>query len=147
MSEHEHFLPLPEQARPIDDGPQGYRLQRAGANGYTVLSGIVQSAFVVANEGVVVVDAPPESVDHVLDAIASVSDKPVTHFIHSHSHNDHVGGVNKFPHASKIARAEAGRLLAFHNDPARPIPDRTVDSNHTTLTLSLNKPMGWWWAV
>jgi glyoxylase-like metal-dependent hydrolase (beta-lactamase superfamily II) len=135
MSDHDHFLPLPEQAQPIDNGPDGYRLQRAGDNGYVVLSGIVQSAFVVTNDGVIVVDAPPASVDHVVAAIASVTDKPVTHFIYTHSHNDHVGGATRFPGATKIAHEEARRLLAFHNDPARPAPDQVVDGPHTSLTI------------
>jgi glyoxylase-like metal-dependent hydrolase (beta-lactamase superfamily II) len=135
MSEHQHFLPLPEQAQPIDNGPDGYRLQRAGNNGYVVLSGIVQSSFVVTQDSVIVVDAPPASVDHVIAAIASVTDNPVTHFIYTHTHNDHVGGVTRFPGAVKIAHEEARRLLEFHNDPARPLPDQVIDGERTTLTI------------
>ena len=41
------FIPLPAKARPEPEGPDGYRLQRAGDNGYVVISGFVQSAFVV----------------------------------------------------------------------------------------------------
>jgi glyoxylase-like metal-dependent hydrolase (beta-lactamase superfamily II) len=135
MSDHDHFLPLPDQAQPIDNGPDGHRIQRAGEKGYVVLSGIVQSAFVVTDEGVIVVDAPPASVDHVVSAVASVTDKPVTHFIYSHSHNDHVGGVTKFPGAIRIAHEEARRLIAFHNDPARPVPDLVVDGPQNRLTI------------
>jgi len=57
----EHFLPLPKQARPQQDPAEGYRLQRAGDAGYVVISGFVQSCFVVTSGGVVVVDAPPAS--------------------------------------------------------------------------------------
>jgi hypothetical protein len=43
---HTHdFIPLPAQALPEDDGPDGYRLQKAGENGYVVISGFVQSVF------------------------------------------------------------------------------------------------------
>ena len=52
MPEHFSFIPLPGQARPPADPPEGYRLQRAGENGYVVISGIAQSAFVVTGDGV-----------------------------------------------------------------------------------------------
>ncbi len=52
-------MPLPEQARPQLDPAEGYRLQRAGDAGYVVISGFVQSSFVVTSDGIVVVDAPP----------------------------------------------------------------------------------------
>jgi len=53
------FLPLPEGVLPLEEGPEGYRLQRAGERGYVVISGFVQAAFVVTGEGVILVDAPP----------------------------------------------------------------------------------------
>jgi NAD(P)-dependent dehydrogenase (short-subunit alcohol dehydrogenase family) len=58
MSESK-FLPLPPSVLPLPEGPEGYRLQRAGERGYVLISGFVQAAFVVTGEGVVLVDAPP----------------------------------------------------------------------------------------
>ncbi len=58
MSESK-FLPLPQSVLPLPEGPEGYRLQRAGERGYVVISGFVQAAFVVTGDGVVLVDAPP----------------------------------------------------------------------------------------
>jgi hypothetical protein len=52
MSESK-FLPLPQSVLPLEEGPGGYRLQRAGERGYVVISGFVQAAFVVTGEGVV----------------------------------------------------------------------------------------------
>ena len=52
------FLPLPQSVLPLPEGPEGYRLQRAGERGYVVISGFTQAAFVVTGEGVVLVDAP-----------------------------------------------------------------------------------------
>src|SRR5258706_7341544 len=92
MSESK-FLPLPQSVLPLPEGPEGYRLQRAGERGYVVISGFVQAAFVVTGEGVVLVDAPPALDGKIQAAIASVTDKPVTHFIYTHSHADHVGAV------------------------------------------------------
>ena len=109
------FLPLPESVLPLEEGPQGYRLQRAGERGYVVISGFTQAAFVVTREGVVLVDAPPALDGKIQAAIASVTDQPVTHFIYTHSHLDHVGAVTKFPGARRIAHEEAARLLANHD--------------------------------
>src|SRR5260370_17727241 len=98
----EHFLPLPEQARPPQDPAEGYRLQRAGDAGYVVISGFVQSSFVVTSDGIVVVDAPPALADKLPAAISQGTDKPVTHFIYTHSHYDHVGPPTHFPNPHPI---------------------------------------------
>jgi glyoxylase-like metal-dependent hydrolase (beta-lactamase superfamily II) len=68
-------------------------------------------------------------------AIASVTDQHVTHFIYTHSHADHVGAVTKFPGARRIAHEEAARLLANHDDPARPMPDQVIDGPRTVLRI------------
>jgi glyoxylase-like metal-dependent hydrolase (beta-lactamase superfamily II) len=134
MSESK-FLPLPESVLPLPEGPGGYRLQRAGERGYVVISGFVQAAFVVTSEGVVLVDAPPALDGKIQAAIASVTDQHVTHFIYTHSHADHVGAVTKFPGARRIAHEEAARLLANHDDPARPLPDQVIDGPRTVLRI------------
>ena len=85
MSESK-FLPLPQGVLPLPEGPEGYRLQHAGERGYVVISGFVQAAFVVTGEGVVLVDAPPALDGKIQAAIASVTDKQVTHFIYTHLH-------------------------------------------------------------
>ena len=135
MPEHFSFIPLPDQARPPADPPEGYRLQRAGENGYVVIAGIAQSAFVVTGDGVIVVDAPPAIGDKLTAAIASVTDKPVTHFIYTHSHLDHVGSTTQFGDVTRIAHAECAELLAVHGDPDRPAPQQTISGERTVLTI------------
>jgi glyoxylase-like metal-dependent hydrolase (beta-lactamase superfamily II) len=135
VTEHAPFIPLPDQALPQADPPEGYRLQRQGENGYVVISGFVQSVFVVTEDGVVVVDSPPAIGDKLLTAIRSVTDKPVTHFIYTHTHADHVGANTQFGDVTRIAHNECARILAVHNDPARPLPDQTFDGPGTTLTI------------
>jgi glyoxylase-like metal-dependent hydrolase (beta-lactamase superfamily II) len=135
LTENPTFIPLPEQARPTPDPAEGYKLQRSGDNGYVVISGFVQSVFVVTDDGVVVVDAPLTIGDNLTAAIKSVTDKPVTHFIYTHSHADHVGAVTQFPDATRIAHEECARILAFHADPNRPLPQQTFDGPGTTLTI------------
>src|SRR5260370_341038 len=87
----EHFLPLPEQARPQQDGAEGYRLQRAGDAGYVVISGFVQSSFVVTSDGVVVVDAPPALADKLPAVIKTETYKPCNLYIYPHSQSDKCG--------------------------------------------------------
>lgn len=130
-----HFLAMPAGTQPLDEGPDGYRLQQAGPRGYVVISGFVQASFVVTDTGVIVVDAPPSLDGKFAKAIASVTDKPVTHFIYTHSHADHVGAVTSFAGAHKIAHDEAARLLAIHRDPKRPQPDQVVNGDRNKLTI------------
>src|SRR4030088_1465496 len=89
------FLPLPAQARPQDEPPEGFRLQRAGRNGYVVIAGFYQATFVVTSEGVVLIDAPPSLADKLPVAIKSVTSKPVTYVILTHDHYDHIGAATK----------------------------------------------------
>ena len=81
------------------------------------------------------VDAPPAIGDKLTAAIASVTDKPVTHFIYTHSHLDHVGSTTQFGDVTRIAHAECAELLAVHGDPARPAPQQTTSGERTVLTI------------
>src|SRR5260370_8454926 len=113
----QQFLPLPEQARTIADPAEGYRLQRVGDAGYVVISGIVQSSFVVTSGGVVVVDAPPALAEKRPAAINRVTANPVTHFIYTHSHYDHVGAASRFPVPDLIAHPAPALILPVNTHP------------------------------
>jgi glyoxylase-like metal-dependent hydrolase (beta-lactamase superfamily II) len=130
-----NFLPLPDNAKPLPNNGNGYRLQRAGRNGYVLNVGQVQSVFVETNTGVVLVDAPPAARGLLKTAITSVTDKPVTHVIYSHDHLDHIGAVTDFPNATRIAHADTARMLAILNDPARPLPQKTFTNPHHVLYI------------
>ena len=52
--------------------------------------------FLVTQEGVVVVDAPPAIGDKIFAAVSEVTDRPITHLIYSHAHKDHIGAANLF---------------------------------------------------
>src|SRR5258708_25384225 len=99
------------------------------------MPGFVQAACVVTGEGVVLVDGPPALDGKIQAAIASVTDQQVTHLIYTHSHADHAGAVTKFPGPRRIAHEEAARLLAYHDDPARPLPDQAIAGPRTVLTI------------
>ena len=72
-------------------GASGYYVGSYGDGAYWVSDGLANSMFVVSDEGVIVVDAPPSYAQSLPAAIAEVTDQPITHFIYSHYHKDHTG--------------------------------------------------------
>ena len=91
-----------------------------------------QSMFLVYDRGVVVVDVPPSYAAHIPQAIAEVTDKPVTHVIYSHSHVDHIGATQGLGgHPIIIAHEETLRLLKRAADPNRPLPTVTFADRYT----------------
>ncbi|HYY98715.1 MAG TPA: MBL fold metallo-hydrolase, partial [Pyrinomonadaceae bacterium] len=115
-------LDVPASAQgPAIDPAKGYRLQDFGGGLYMITDNAIQSMFLVYDRGVVVIDAPQAYAAHIPQAIAEVSDKPVTHVIYSHSHSDHIGGVKSIGgHPVIIAHEETLRLLKRAADPNRP---------------------------
>jgi glyoxylase-like metal-dependent hydrolase (beta-lactamase superfamily II) len=79
--------------------------------------------FLVTQEGVVVVDAPPAIGDKIFAAVSEVTDMPITHLIYSHAHKDHIGAANLFENVTIIAHNETAKILNERNDPDRPVPD------------------------
>jgi glyoxylase-like metal-dependent hydrolase (beta-lactamase superfamily II) len=127
-------LPALAQDAPI---PQevGYLSREVAENVYVVTDGLYQAMFVITDKGVVVVDAPPSIGSKLLAAIKATTDKPVTHFIYSHSHIDHVGAANQFSNAKRIGQAATAAKLKKLNDPKRPAPTQIVSGKSKTLTI------------
>src|SRR5687767_6361628 len=117
------YVDLPDSAKgPTIDPAKGYRTQKLGDGLYMVTDGGYQSMFMTYEDGVVVIDAPPSYAAHIPQAIAEVTDKPITHVVYSHLHTDHIAGVKTLGgHPVIIAQAETNRLLARDNDPNRPL--------------------------
>lgn len=128
----DRYLPVSaENIPPPIDPAKGYRLQKLGDGLYMITENAYQSMFVVYETGVVVVDAPPTYSAHIKQAIAEVTDKPITHLIYSHSHSDHIGGVNDLGGRPVIiAQEETRRLLARDADPKRPLPTVTFKDRY-----------------
>jgi glyoxylase-like metal-dependent hydrolase (beta-lactamase superfamily II) len=128
-------LPAAAQDAPIPQDT-GYLSREVAPGVFVVTEGLYQAMFVVGARGVVVVDAPPTIGDKLVAAIRAATDKPVTHFIDSHSHIDHVGAAHLFKDAERIASAETAIKLARLRDPNRPAASRTLSRPSQTLTLS-----------
>ena len=100
-----------------------YELQEIKPGVYVVSAGGSNSMFLVTQEGVVVVDAPPAIGDKIFAAVSNVTDRPITHLIYSHAHKDHIGAANLFENVTIIAHNETAKILNERNDPDRPVPD------------------------
>jgi glyoxylase-like metal-dependent hydrolase (beta-lactamase superfamily II)/quercetin dioxygenase-like cupin family protein len=127
------YIDVPGSARgPAIDPASGYRLQDLGKGLHMVTDGVYQSMFLVYDRGVVVIDAPPAYAARIPQAIAEVTDKPVTHVVYSHSHTDHIGGVTVLGGRPVIiAHEETLRLLKRAADPKRPLPTVTFADRYT----------------
>lgn len=127
--EDTEYVPLPPTAfgPPIPD--KGYLVEEIRGGLYWVTEGSYQSMFLETRTGVVVVDAPPTLAAALPAAIAEVTSKPVTHFIYSHTHGDHVGAAGiLFPDATFVGHRETAATLARRADETRrPVPTVTFD--------------------
>jgi len=141
------YRPIPAEAMGSlflpDRLKRGYHVEEIRDGVYYVTSGAYDAMFVRTGGGVVVVDAPPLLGENMLLAIKEVTDEPVTHFIYSHWHTDHIGAAGIFgPKVKYIAHEKTRELLARWPDPRWPVPtetfanDSTLDVNGVKLELS-----------
>ena len=115
-------LPAVSAGRAIPQD-KGYLVEEVSDGLYWVTEGAYQVMFLTTGEGVIVVDAPPSIGDKILQAIADVTDEPVTHVVYSHSHADHIAAAGIFPaDAVYIAHEETAANLARSADPGRAYP-------------------------
>ena len=90
------YDPVPENATGPVIPEKGYIVESLGDGLYYLSNGAYNTIFLVTEEGVIVVDAPPAIGEKYLQAIEEVTDKPVKYFIYSHTHKDHVGAADLF---------------------------------------------------
>jgi glyoxylase-like metal-dependent hydrolase (beta-lactamase superfamily II) len=111
--------------------PCGYLVEEVRGGVYWVTDGGYQCAFVVCDDEVVAIDAPPSLGGLVTRAIRDVTDKPITHVVYSHYHGDHIGTTDQFPdEAIRIGQQETHTLLTELGDPARKPPEVTFEDSH-----------------
>jgi glyoxylase-like metal-dependent hydrolase (beta-lactamase superfamily II) len=129
---------IPESARGPAIPEEGYLVEEIRDNLYWVTDGSYNAMFLVTDDGVVVVDAPPSIGQNYLKAIADVTDKPITHVIYSHAHLDHIGAAGIFPkNATYIAHQLTGEelqramSLASNTSAIPPVPTVTFPNNFT----------------
>src|SRR5262245_30990848 len=98
------------------------------------------TAVYVAQNGVVIVDTKnPNNGQAILDQIKTVTDKPITHIINTHTHGDHTGSNQFFPASVEIVVQEntkgyMEKLPAFQEAANKNgLPDRTFKDKMTVL--------------
>lgn len=112
---------------------QGVRIQflTTGATLYLLYGGGGNSLALIRNDGVVLLDSKQAgSMQEMLDAIALVTDQPVTTVINTHAHLDHIAGNAVLPDVKEIVAHEnaaaAMKRLGDFGPGAKGFPTKTV---------------------
>ena len=112
------------------DPEKGVETREVTNGVFVVTDGVWQSAFIVTDAGVVVVDAPETYGGKIRAEVAAVTTQPVKTLVYSHAHNDHIGGSGAFADIEGleiVALTGVAEFLAEKNDPNRLRPTRTFD--------------------
>ena len=122
-------------------GPKVLTIEKVKDNLYMVPGGGAgnTAVFVTAN-GVVLVDTKlADWGQAILDQVKTVTDKPVTHIINTHTHGDHTGSNDFFPASVEIV-AHANVTTSMQKmpqfaDPSKKhaFPDKTYTDKLTVL--------------
>ncbi len=82
---------------------------------------ISNAGFVIAKEGVVVVDAlgSPALAERLVKTIAAITPKPITHVLVTHYHADHIYGLQTFKALGATIIAQASAKEYIDSDTAR----------------------------
>ncbi len=89
------------------------------------------TVFITQNNGVVVFDAKlPGSGKPLVDKIRTITDKPITTLINTHTHGDHTGGNVDFPSTVRVVAHEntktnMAKMDQFKGDNAKFLPAQT----------------------
>jgi cyclase len=106
---------------------------------YTLIGGGSNSLALIRPEGVVLIDTKRPGLGRPLaDAIASVSESPVTTIINTSADADHTGSNAEFPRANQIiahanSRKAMEKMDAFKGVKAKFLPNKIVSDRLTLL--------------
>jgi glyoxylase-like metal-dependent hydrolase (beta-lactamase superfamily II) len=116
--------------KPQKVGPNTWFVQGLAALGSPANQNFISNAgFVVAPQGVVVIDAlgSPALARRLVQKIAEITPKPITHVIVTHYHADHIYGLQVFKElgAQIIAQQDAREYLNSETAAQRLVASRT----------------------
>lgn len=120
--------------RPVAQGNVA-EIEQVKEDLYMITGGGGNTAAFVIDDGVVLVDTKnPEWGGAILDKVRTVTDKPVTTIINTHTHGDHVGSNIDFPQPVEVVahantRANMAKMAAFQTGSGRQyLPSRTYQN-------------------
>jgi cyclase len=126
--------------QPAPAGPNVAKIEKIKDNLYMITEGGGNTAAYIAANGVVLVDTKnPGWGQAILDKVKTVTNKPVTHIINTHTHGDHVGSNEFFPPSVEIVAHvnTATNMTKMSNfaDPAKKfaLADKTFTDKMTVL--------------
>jgi glyoxylase-like metal-dependent hydrolase (beta-lactamase superfamily II) len=122
---HHGYAPVPSPARGPAVSDEGYVLEEIGDRLFWLADGFYQMMFLITDDGVIAVDAPPTLGHNIQRAIRKVTKTKVTHAVYSHAHADHVGAMVIYENAQLYAQEQTAQLLRRDADPNRPPPTQT----------------------
>jgi len=125
-------------------GPQGppvAEIAKVADALYMLSGGGGNTAAFIASDGVVLVDTKLANWGPaIMDKVKTVTDKPVTHIINTHTHGDHTGSNQYFPASVEIVthentKANMEKMEVFQQaENKQGLPDRTYADRLTLLS-------------
>jgi glyoxylase-like metal-dependent hydrolase (beta-lactamase superfamily II) len=118
-------------------GPKVIDVDKVKDNLYVLKGGGGNTAVFITADGVTVVDAKnPGWGQPILDKIKTITDKPVTRLINTHTHGDHVSGNVEFPAtidfvAQENTKANMEKMPIFKEHNGRGMAKRTFKDKMT----------------
>ncbi|HEY7500862.1 MAG TPA: MBL fold metallo-hydrolase [Vicinamibacterales bacterium] len=126
-----------QQAQPA---PNVAEIQKVRDNLFLITGGGGNTAAFITSKGVVLVDTKnPNWGQAILDKVRTVTDKPITTIINTHTHGDHNGSNEFFPASVDIiahenAKTGMEKMPAFQGEKAVYLPDRTYKDRMTIFS-------------
>jgi cyclase len=129
------------QQQPQQQQPAALTLVKAKENLYVITGGGGNTAVFLTEKGVVLVDTKnPGMGPGILEKVKSVTAKPVTMIINTHTHGDHVGSNSAFTGAVEFIAHEAckasmEKMPAFQSEEGkRFLPGKTYSEKLSVLS-------------
>ena len=134
-------MAVAQAQQPAPAGPNVAQIEKVKDNLFMITGGGGNTAAYITANGVVLVDTKLANWGQaILDKVRTVSDKPITHIINTHTHGDHVGSNEFFaPSVEIVAQANTSANMAKMKNFATPetkhgMPDQTFTDKMTVLS-------------
>jgi cyclase len=117
--------------QPAADAPKVAEIQKVKDNLFVITGGGGNTAAFITDKGVVLVDTKLANWgERIMEKVKSVTDKPVTTIINTHTHGDHVGSNEFFDPSVEIVAHENTKTnmakMDALTDKPQAMPDRTL---------------------